>query len=332
MVVTKRILRKGGTAYRLLISLRWKSQYEVTSKPTSEVKAEGIAKFLPKERVSIFGNRNVPTSLGFPNKKGVVGYDPEMPLSEMIAEMPGAIAEHSKLFVKEYVEAFSIEDKELLENIGHLHHNEARADITFDTPERLKLWRTGADSDWNAGYSKCEFVPTDRKTAVFRGNIDTRIVKDGKLERAGWAAIKLEDRRAFLRKKYFDRWQSFTHLLIKCRGDGRSYKVMLYAPGALDVTWGDSFSYPLHTHGGPYWQYEKIPFSRFIHTVYGRIQDKQYPPHLGDVSSLGIVLMDRIDGKFCLELDFIGVVNDTTHLEKHAYESYVIRLFNPSGF
>lgn len=51
---------------------------------------------------------------------------------------------------------------------------------------------------------------------------------------------------------------------------------MLHSPEYADVTWGDSHSYPLHTHGGPYWQYEKIPFSRFFHTVSGRIQDRQY--------------------------------------------------------
>ncbi|ETN69156.1 hypothetical protein NECAME_05373 [Necator americanus] len=107
---------------------------------------------------------------------------------------------------------------------------------------------------------------------------------------------------------------------------------MLHAPLAIDMTWGDSFSYPLHTHGGPYWQYEKIPFSRFFHTVAGRIQDKQYRVHLDDVSSLGIVLMDRIDGDFQLELDYIGVYNDRSHLEEFAYETYTLPLFSTHGF
>ncbi|KHJ83195.1 hypothetical protein OESDEN_17107 [Oesophagostomum dentatum] len=107
---------------------------------------------------------------------------------------------------------------------------------------------------------------------------------------------------------------------------------MLHAPLAIDMTWGDSFSYPLHTHGGPYWQYEKIPFSKFFHTVAGRIQDKQHRVHLDDVSSLGIVLMDRIDGDFQLELDYIGVYNDRSHLEEFAYETYTLPVFNTHGF
>lgn len=65
--------------------------------------------------------------------------------------------------------------------------------------------------------------------------------------------------------------------MFKCRGDGRTYKISLNSPLLFDVTWGDAHSYYLHTHGGPYWQYEAIPFSKFIHTVRNRIMDKQYP-------------------------------------------------------
>jgi NADH dehydrogenase [ubiquinone] 1 alpha subcomplex assembly factor 1 len=104
---------------------------------------------------------------------------------------------------------------------------------------------------------------------------------------------------------------------------------MLYVPGSIDVTWGDTYAYPLHTHGGPYWQYEKIPFSRFLHTVGGRIQDVQKPIIRNHISSVGITLMDRIDGEFQLEIDFIGVYNDRSHEELFAYEQYSIPMFNP---
>jgi NADH dehydrogenase [ubiquinone] 1 alpha subcomplex assembly factor 1 len=127
----------------------------------------------------------------------------------------------------------------------------------------------------------------------------------------------------FLRKKYLDQWKHYSHFLIKCRGDGRWYKLMLYSPTAVDVTWGDCHGYPLHTHGGPYWQYEKVPFSRFFHTIWGRVQDKQEAVRPSYVNSIGIVIMDRVDGEFQLEIDFIGVCNDTTHREKFAYEQYV---------
>lgn len=43
--------------------------------------------------------------------------------------------------------------------------------------QALRLWHTGCDSDWGEGYSTCEFVETDRGTALFRGKISTQVVK-----------------------------------------------------------------------------------------------------------------------------------------------------------
>lgn len=193
----------------------------------------------------------------------------------------------------------------------------------------MDIWQTGCDSDWQQGYSKVELIRSPRNTAIFKGFLNTEVVKDGKTKRAGWASMKTQDTLAFDRKKHLWWWKNYTHMMIKCRGDGRSYKVMLYVPGAIDLTWGDTYSYPLHTHGGPYWQYEKIPFSRFLHTVGGRIQDSQRRVFQEDISAVSIGIMDRIDGEFQLEIDYIGCYNDVTHEEKFAYETYSIPMFNP---
>jgi len=39
-------------------------------------------------------------------------------------------------------------------------------------------------------------------------------------------------------------------------------------------------------------------------------------------SSIGITLMDNLEGPFRLEIDFIGVTNDKTHTEELAYETF----------
>lgn len=141
----------------------------------------------------------------------------------------------------------------------------------------MKIWRTGCDSVWGRGFSNCKLERTEHNTALFSGYLDTRIIRDGKVERAGWASMKTVEMLAFNRKNYKRHWDYYSHLLIKCRGDGRSYKIMLHSPGHIDMTWHDSHSYSLHTHGGPYWQYERIPFSKFFIAVGGRIQDIQKP-------------------------------------------------------
>ncbi|CAI5450861.1 unnamed protein product [Caenorhabditis angaria] len=290
---------------------------------------------MEKKKVGIFGTSNVPMNTNFPNPKGVPGYDPEFSVKELLAELPNTTKKQSKLLggeMRDLIKSAGVEKVELLEDIGFLRHNEARVEYKFDTKEKLDLWHLGCDSDWKEGFSKCSFVNTQNKTGLFSGSISTQIVKDGRVERAGWASIKLEDRKSFNRKKFLTKWRNFSHLFLKIRGDGRSYKIMLHSPLSMDFTWGDSFSYPLHTHGGPYWQYEKIPFSKFFHTVAGRIQDRQYRVNLEDCSSIGIVLMDRIDGDFSLEIDYIGVYNDTTHIEDFAYETYTLPVFNTHGF
>ncbi|CAJ0586468.1 unnamed protein product, partial [Mesorhabditis spiculigera] len=289
----------------------------------------------PKRR-AVFDSdaRNVPISLNFPNKKGQADYNPSASIEELVRDGPDIMRAQTKMLIKETKEIFKNAEPgrvEFLEDIGHVRQDEARIEYTFDSDEALSLWHTGCDSDFSEGFSTVKWERTDQGTAIFSGNLSSQLMRTGKVERAGWASIKLEQRRSFNRKKFFDRWRNFSHLLVKCRGDGRSYKVMLHAPMTIDVSWGDSWSFPLHTHGGPYWQYERIPFSKFFHTVAGRIQDKQIPIHLPNVSSLGIVLMDRVDGPFRLELEFIGVVKDWTHREKFAYETYVIPMWNTAG-
>lgn len=48
-------------------------------------------------------------------------------------------------------------------------------------------------------------------------------------------------------------------------------------------------------------------------------------------SSLMIMLMDRIDGDFSLEIDYIGVVHDRSHLEEHSYEAYHLPILFTEG-
>ncbi|CAI2354772.1 unnamed protein product [Caenorhabditis sp. 36 PRJEB53466] len=317
------------------------SKESTSSNPLTEKKEQELQNYTgkstvgEKKSVGIFGTSTVPINTNFPNPKGVVGYDPDFSIKELVAELPNTRKTQGTLLAAELKDVFknvSIEKTELLEDIGFVRHNEARVEYRFDTKESLDLWKTGCDSDWKEGFSTCSIVNSDHGTAVFSGNISTKVLKDGRVERAGWASMKLEDRKAFNRKKFLSKWRNFSHLLLKIRGDGRSYKIMLHSPLSMDFTWGDSFSHPLHTHGGPYWQYEKIPFSKFFHTVAGRIQDRQYRVNLEDCSSIGIVLMDRMDGDFRLEIDYVGVYNDTTHVEDFAYETYTLPVFNTHGF
>ena len=69
----------------------------------------------------------------------------------------------------------------------------------------------------------------------------------------------------------------------------------------------------------------QIPFSKFYFSSRGFVQDLQSPPPTDEIAGLGISLMDRIDGPFCLEIEDIGVIKDEKYKmhEKTAYENYV---------
>uniref|UniRef100_A0AC35UA59 RNA helicase n=1 Tax=Rhabditophanes sp. KR3021 TaxID=114890 RepID=A0AC35UA59_9BILA len=322
----RRLASQSSTAGTALV------QKEDT-KDNKSISKKYVKAQVEKKEWSLFGDRAfVPTNLSYPNEKGEPGYDPDMPLKEILKDSPTIMKDELKKFMNEVNDSIQIEKIEAIEDTGILRHGDTKVQYKFKGEEDMDIWRTGCDADWGKGFSSGSLILTENNTGLFSGNIDTTVMKDGVVERAGWASMKTQDKSSFNRKKYMTRWWNYSHLIVRCRGDGRSYKLMLHVPGSIDLTWGDSYSYPLHTHGGPYWQVEKIPFSRFFHTVSGRIQDKQHRMNQQNISSLGIVLMDRMDGPFKLEIDFIGVSHDKSHVETFAYETYTLPLFNTDGF
>ncbi|CEF69776.1 Complex I intermediate-associated protein 30, mitochondrial [Strongyloides ratti] len=318
------LLSRSSLLFRRLSSSQVPNKSSSLVKNIDSDKGEKIKKYelkakLEKPKWSLFKDRHTaPTNLSFPNEIGVEGYDPDIPFKDVLESIPRITKSELSKFAEETRSSINIEKVECIESTGILRHGDTNINYQFKEPSDINMWKTGCDSDWGEGFSTCSLKLTDENTALFSGNLSTKLINDGKTERAGWASMKSKDRRSFLRKKYMTRWLNYSHLIIRCRGDGRSYKIMLHTPGKIDLTWGDSYSYPLHTHGGPYWQIEKIPFSRFFHTVYGRIQDKQQKVFRQQISSI--------------EIDFIGVTHDKSHREEFAYETYTLPIWYSDGF
>lgn len=159
-------------------------------------------------------------------------------------------------------------------------------------------------------------------TGVFSGILSTRLPKDGKIKFAGYCNITtIPIYKSFFRKINHD-WSEYTHLVLRVRGDGRTYSINLNTSDIFDLTWNDLYQYGLYTRGGPYWQYVRIPFSKFVFSSKGRVQDRQPAVGLHEVSRLGITLADDIPGHFRLEIDYIGVECDEFNIEETAYEGY----------
>lgn len=185
----------------------------------------------------------------------------------------------------------------------------------------LRNWIVTADRDNDDGQSSCELVLGRNGKAVLRGNLDTTVPKDGSKQRAGYCNMRrLRPQRSFKRDSFFD-WSQYTHVVLRVRGDGRSYMLNLASMGYFDIMWNDIYSFPLYTRGGPYWQVTRIPFSKFFLTSKGRIQDKQCPLMQDRITSVGITAAG-VNGPFQLEIDYIGLEMDPRHDEHFAYEMY----------
>jgi len=204
---------------------------------------------------------------------------------------------------------------------------EVDAQWTFNPESDLTEWVVTSDQDNNEGHSSCTLTISPTGKGLFSGNLSTQLVKDGKVKRAGYCNMKsIPPARSFKRETYYD-WSSYTHLVLKVRGDGRSYMLNIGSAGYFDITWNDMYNYMLFTRGGPHWQISRIPFSKFFLTSKGRIQDKQSPLPLTRVSNLGITAADKNNGPFRLEIDYIGLECDPSHTEVTAYETYKVPAF-----
>jgi NADH dehydrogenase [ubiquinone] 1 alpha subcomplex assembly factor 1 len=203
----------------------------------------------------------------------------------------------------------------------HIIHGDRDLIFEFKGQESLEDWLTIADSDHEQGYSKCKLTTSPTGKALFQGYINTTAPKDGRVKKAGYASMKsVRKMKSFYRESYYD-WTAYSHLVMRVRGDGRSYIINLSTAGYYDITWNDIYHYVLFTRGGPYWQFVKIPFSKFVFASKGRVQDSQSRIPLYQIASVGLAA-GKVDGPFCLEVDYIGVELDLTDREEHAYEQY----------
>jgi len=200
----------------------------------------------------------------------------------------------------------------------------------FETEEDLDQWILTKDSDWGEGYSAGELESSPLGHGVLRGDLSTRVPADGRTQNAGYVNIaSVKKMKSFAREVLMEDWGFFTHLTMNIRGDGRKYMLNLQVKRDFDILWNDRWHYPLYTRGGPYWQYVKIPWSKFYMGSRGSLQDKQMRiPLEAGVVGMSITLMDQISGPFQLEIKDISLHNDPTDDREHfAYEMYKVPNF-----
>jgi len=242
-----------------------------------------------------------------------------------------SIKDLTKFTTKEVLKQFNIlyeeakdyyqRDRKIL-----LEHGDLEYLFKFDDIEQIKKWQTNTDSGYEIGHSEANLDLSEQKTALFRGILRNDFDKPEKMKATytGYANMtSIPTLRSFYRKKLLD-LGDYTHFRLRVRGDGRNYMFILKNDHHYVETQTYLCMSPLYTHGGPYWQDVRIPFSKFFQVTHGRISDRQFRFIDDDLTSVGITCMDGIDGPFHLEIDSISVYKDKQMSENLAYETYKI--------
>ncbi|KAH9286908.1 Complex I intermediate-associated protein 30, mitochondrial [Echinococcus granulosus] len=162
---------------------------------------------------------------------------------------------------------------------------------------------------FNAGYG------------LFRGNISTRVPERGDLVRSGFAHLRSPEHTQFGFLMEYN-FYPYTHLVIRYRGDGRTYRLNIHPKTEWDAFWFDMHQFPLYTRGGPYWCISKLPLSAFYLINRGTVVDRQQRISPSRVRMISFTLADRLPGPFALEIDYIALYYDRFHKERFAYEQY----------
>ncbi|KXJ68462.1 complex I intermediate-associated protein 30, mitochondrial [Aedes albopictus] len=231
--------------------------------------------------------------------------------------------------LKELREEFALFNQEWKEKLASdplvvFRPGETDVVFNFECEKDLDRWVVTTDKDHNEGFTEAKLELSPAGFGCFHGTLESRVPKDGRIKRSGYANIRsVRLRKSFKRDAFYD-WEQYNTLVMRVRGDGRSYLINLASEGYFDILWNDIYHYVLFTRGGPHWQYVRIPFSKFFLASKGRVQDSQGPVPLNRISSLGFSVGARggHEGQFRLEFDYIGVEYDPSHREEFAYEMY----------
>jgi monofunctional biosynthetic peptidoglycan transglycosylase len=130
-----------------------------------------------------------------------------------------------------------------------------------------------------------------------------KLILDGNLSLAnngGFASVRSATGRLDLRDS--------DELLIRVRGDGRTYHVNLRVPNnRMAFSYRASFA----SKAGE-WQEVRIPVNEFRATSFGLVLRNASPVDSQSVNSIGFMIADKKPGPFQLEIDWIKVFRRNT--------------------
>ena len=153
--------------------------------------------------------------------------------------------------------------------------------------EKVKQWQN-VDDVVMGGISKSQFTVTPNKTALFSGKVSLE-------NYGGFASV-------FSRLTDND-LSSYQGIEIRVKSDSKRYKIYLKNEPTLD---GKTYEVRLNTENAA-WKTIRVPFSSLNPMFRGQMVADAPKFNPQDVKSIGIVISEKQEGPFQLEIEYIAV-------------------------
>lgn len=173
----------------------------------------------------------------------------------------------------------------VLLSISSLNAQDAKPMDKIDFKDETKEVKWNSVNDGvMGGRSQGSSYLTEADNRIFKGEISLK-------NNGGFSSVRTSGGKYDL--------SSYTGVEVKVRGDGRKYYFTARTGSSRRI----AFWYDVKTTAGE-WTTVKIPFSAFYATSFGRkISDMKLKTN--EISSFGLMLYDKKDGKFTIELESI---------------------------
>ena len=155
----------------------------------------------------------------------------------------------------------------------------------FTTPGDLEKWRPINDTVMG-GISNSQLKSTKEGTVLFTGNVSLE-------NYGGFASLQSQP-------SHYN-FTGYEGIDIRVKGDGKRYKFSLKTNEDLD---SPRYEAAFNTDKGS-WTTIRIPFNTLVPTFRGTILNNAPPLDVSKVRSFGVLISDKQEGPFRLEIDWI---------------------------
>lgn len=171
----------------------------------------------------------------------------------------------------------------------------------FNFPQDADKFLIGSDADYKPNStSVVSFTTHDSGT----DNAFCRF--SGKTNGDGYAALRSKvPKSSFYGTPTFD-VSPYKFISLRVRGDGRRYFLNVQTDSYIET---DLYQHRLFLTGSKEWETVTLKWNDFTLTNNGQIQDSQVDMDKIKVKTIGISVLDRLPGKFQLDLQWIRAEN-----------------------